>query len=76
MYEKCCNGNIEYIVLSISEAFFIYLENLPNICYCSTVYIPPSSDAKEAENILSEVVRKMENSDSDAVKIITGDFNH
>lgn len=73
MYEKCCNGNIEYIVLSLRP---FYLPREFNKIYLIVVYIPLSSNAKEAENILSEVVRKIENSDPDAIKIITDDFNH
>ena len=72
MHDKRCNENIEYIVLSLRP---FYLPREFNKIYVIVVYIPPGSDVKESENILSEVVRKTENSDPDAVKIIKGDFN-
>ena len=44
--------------------------------FITTVYVPPSANAKDAANAISSHVIDLETSAPDALKIITGDFNH
>ena len=41
-----------------------------------TVYVPPSACAKEAAEHIVSHVHDLESKAPDAVKVITGDFNH
>ena len=42
----------------------------------TTVYVPPSANAREAEDILSSHAHDVDTSAQDAAKLVTGDFNH
>ena len=42
----------------------------------TTVYVPPSANAREAEDILSSHAHDVDASSPDAAKLVTGDLNH
>ena len=42
----------------------------------TTVYVPPFADAKEAADTIASHVHDLDDRAPDAIKIITGDFNH
>ena len=70
---KVCTPNVELLTVSVRP---YYIPREFSHVFVSTVYMPPSANAKDAANTISSHVIDLETSAPDAFKIITGDFNH
>jgi hypothetical protein len=70
--KKLCDPDIEMLVVSLRP---FYLPREINNVFCVITYIPPDGNKDEAASKLHDCIREIENDSSDALKIITGDFN-
>ena len=67
-----CTPDLEHITIKCRP---FYLPREFSSVIISTVYIHPKADTDQALNSLCEIISKYENSDPEALSIITGDFN-
>ena len=73
MKHKVCTPNVELLTVSVR---LYYIPQEFSHVLITTVYVPPSTNAKDAANVISSHVIDLETSAPDAFKIITSDFNH
>ena len=69
-------NNMELDLLTKSCHLQIYIPREFSHVLVTIIYMPPSANTKDAENVISSQMHDLETSAPDAFKIITGDFNH
>ena len=70
---KHCSPAVEMLAVSIHP---YYLQREFSRVLVTTVYVPPSADAKEAADTIASHVHDLDDRAPDAINIITGDFNN
>ena len=71
--KKCyCDDNVEYLILSCRP---FYMPREFNNIYVTVVYVPPSANANEAAEIISNCASYMDDNCPDGVNLLMGDFN-